>query len=596
MRSSSRGKTYVGRFIIPAVSYPPSPLRPISAVGKFFPSPSLFSTLALFGLDHSLKLVLTLLFCVLYKALLVFTLHTTAVSSLSYVPGYFNFTANVNGSLLAAPALMGYGVDHFPTFIAATAMWYENCTAKACVLDRPIHGKSPEDTVRSALKFQKSKGYGTPKALFLPSTVGLAGFGQLSRDFSDVSWVKIPTLDVSVAVFMLAQTVSGRGYPTQLVFEIRDDDVGPVEKAWPFGDVVISAAVLTALVLICFGTNIYKFVIHLKYTQGVTTAKIFFVLDLVANFMRLWYTTVNPYFTARFDFTFTTICAQTHVALTVICTLLLALKWRELLLKTKLHVTVFLTVFKWPFIIGGTLVFLFEFITAAFRGHWYDISTVSKVSTSFLIVASFLCATLLFVSGIQILMHLSKAVGSKRRLWTLSSTTFLILISGVFLLLWSVLQMVYMIEVYRPSVKIITQSLVHRVQIIQVCSMASLLICSFLQSMAMPLPAEFVSSNTNTNTRNSMASSHSRHSISRSKTTSRNHQMTSINAGHSSAVSSSAVSPAASPPSPHTGLIAPSRARAHSSSTDESDDSESPLAPEAGTDFDSDEETTSSSV
>lgn len=563
------------------------------------PSPS--STLqCLFCTTYAQNLILTLLLHIFASALIAIALHATAVGALSYVPGYYNFTSQVNGSLLASPALLGYGRDHFAPFIAETAMWYENCTEKACVLDRPIRGISPEETVRRALQLQKSKGYGTPKALFLPSMVGLAGFGQLARDFSDVSGVKIPTLDVSVAVFVLAQTVSGRGYPVQLVFEIRDDDIGPVENAWPFGDVVISAAVLTALVLVCFGTNIYKFAVHLKYTQGITTAKIFFVLDLVANFMRLWYTTVNPYFTSRFDFTFTTICAQTHVALTVICTLLLALKWRELLLKTKLHVTVFLTVFKWPFIVIGTLVFLFEFITAAFRGHWYDISTVSKVSTSFLIVVSFLCAVLLFVSGSQILMHLSKAVGSRRRLWTLSSTTFLILISGIFLILWSVLQMVYMIEVYRPSVKIITVSLVHTVQILQVCAMASLLICSFLQSMAMPLPAEFVSSNTNTNTRNSMTSSHSRHSVSRSKTTSRNHQMTSINPGHSSIASSSAVSPAASPPSPHTALIAPAKAEALSSSTDsdESDttNSESPLAPEDGTEFDSDDETTSSSV
>lgn len=537
-----------------------------------------------------------MLFYLFPQALLIVAWQSTTTNGLAYVSGYFNFSSQVNGSLLASPTLTGYGRNNFAPFIAATAMWYENCTEKACVLDRPIHGISPEETVRRALKYQKEHGYGTPKALFLPSLVGISGLGQLARDFSDVSWVKIPTLDVSVGVFMLAKTVSDRGYPTQVVFNIVDDEIGPVEKAWPFGDVVISAAFLTALVLICFGANIYKLIVHLRYTDGVTTAKIFFVIDLVANFMRFWYTTVNPYYTARFDYTWTTICSQTHVALTVICTLLLALKWRELLLKTKLHVTLFLTVFKWPFIIVGCLIFAFEFITAALRGHWYDIATVTKISTSFLIVASFSCATLLFVSGGQILRHLSKAVGSKRRLWTLSQTTTLILCSGVFLLLWSILQIVYMIEVYRPSIKIITITLVRRVQIIQVCAMAALLICSFLQNMAMPLPSEFISSNTKTQSHNSSNSMHSRHSV---RHATHSHQLTPVHGRYTaSPASSEAVSPASSP-DVRKALVSPSKAPAHPSSsiTDGSDDGNdaSPLAPEDGSVYDTDEESTSSS-
>lgn len=499
------------------------------------------------------------------------------MDGLSYVQGYPNFTSAVNGSLLASPRLKGYGVDSFAPFVVSTAMWYENCTAKACVLDRPIHGRSPEQEVRKVLKWQAAQGYGRPKALFLPSTIGIAGMGRLARDYSDMSWVKIPTLDVSVGVFNLARTISQRGNPVPLVFRVRDDEVGPAERAWKFSDVVISSAFLTALVLMCFGTNIYKFVLHLKFTQGLTTAKIFFVIDLVANFMRLWFVTVNPYYTSGFDYTFTTICAQTHVALTVVCTLLLALKWRELLLKTKLHVTLFLTIFKWPFIIGGLLIFVFNFIAAALRGHWYDLSTVAKVATSCLIIIAFLCAVVLFISGIQILMQLKYAVGTKRRIWNLSQTTFLILISGVFLLLWVFLQTAYMILIYSPNVKMITIELIRKVQILQICSLASILICSFLQNMAMPFPSEYLSSSTQGNSR--AYSTHKTHRLSSARqTVSRNPPSN----GQSSIASNSSVSPreselgsySVSPPaSPH-GNSRPKAGLVPAASSESSEDSE----------------------
>lgn len=416
----------------------------------------------------------------------------SSVSALEYVPGYYNGTSLVNGSFLLAPSLRMYGRPEWTPFIAETAMWYENYTGKALVVNRVIFGISPEQTIRRALQNGTKHGIGPPIAIFTVSALGLGGFGRVARDYSDMSWVKIPTLDISLAVWMLCEGISDRGYPMKLAFLIRDDDIGPVEGAWNFGYVVVSSALLTALVLCCFMINIYKFVLHIRYTDGVTTAKTFFAVDLLANLMRFWFVSVNPHWTAGFDYTFTTICSQTHVALSVICTLLLALKWRELLLRSSLRVSVFLTTFKWPFIIVGAIVFIFELVASALRGHWFSILSVTKVSTSFLLIVAFICAFLLFISGIQIWKHISKAVTVYDTLYHLKRTTILILLSSFGIAFWSVLQIAYLIIVFAKPVIGSTTSLIYRVQLITVLGMAGLLISSLLQNIAMPIPSDFL--------------------------------------------------------------------------------------------------------
>lgn len=207
------------------------------------------------------------------------------------------------------------------------------------------------------------------------------------------------------------------------------------------------------------------------------------MIDLVANLMRFWFVAVNPFFLSGFDYTWTTICSATHVPLSMICTLLLALKWRELLLKTKLKVTLFLTTFKWPFLIIASCLFLLEFIASALRGHWYNSTKITQVSISILIVNAFVIATLLFISGIQILVHLNRAVGSKRRIWTLSRTTFLILFSGLGILLWAIFQIAYLVKIYA-----IQKATIFFAQMITIMGFVALLIASLLQNWAMPFP------------------------------------------------------------------------------------------------------------
>ena len=414
-------------------------------------------------------------------------------SALQYAPGYVDFTYLVNGTWLIAPNLPGYGADHFAPIVAETAMWYENYTGKALVLDRPIHGKSPETQCRNTLKAGQAKGYGMPKVIFSPSAAGIGGFGAAARDFSNMKWVGVPAVDISWAVWYLAKGISDAGYPVQLGFVVRDDDTNPLTTAFSFGAAVVCSTILTSMCLACFIVNIYKLCLHMKFTSGVTTAKIFFLLDLLANGMRFWYVTVNPFYLSKFAYTWTTMCSATHVAFTIVGTLLLALKWRELMLKTKLHVTLFLATLKWPFFIAGGAILILEATSSALKGHWYNITKITQTSTSILVIICLTIVVLLFVSGIQILMKVSTAVGSKRRVLQLSYTTILILASGLGLLLWVALTTGYLIGIYKIGITSILF-----VQLLSVFGFIGLFACSFLQNWAMPIPSEFLSRNTTT--------------------------------------------------------------------------------------------------
>lgn len=418
-------------------------------------------------------------------ALLALAMLAQSTVGLAYAPGYFDFTAYVNESLLLAPRLLGYGADYWDPITGETRMWYEDWTGKLLVLDQMIHGKSPEATCRKALKEGYAKGYGKPLAILSPSSGGLGGWGVLARDYSDMSDVKVPAVDISIGIWLLAKGLSDQGYPTQLGLIVRDDDRTP--PGWTFAGILISSAILTALCLSCFIVMGFKFRLHLLYTHGVTTAKIFFVLDLIANLMRFWYVAVNPFYMSAFDYTWTTICSATHVSLSIICSLLLALKWQELMLRSKLKVTLFLTTLKWPFIIAGTLIFLLEFISSALRGHWFDITKINQSSLSILLILAFLCSLLLFVSGAQIMCKISTAVGNRRRLLQLSRTTILIMISGLGLFLWAILEIVFLITIYAKHVRRATP---FSIQMISVFQFAGLFLTSLLQNWAMPIPGD----------------------------------------------------------------------------------------------------------
>jgi hypothetical protein len=404
-----------------------------------------------------------------------------AAESLAF-PAYADFSFLVNDTWAMTPRLKGYGMDNWEPLTLQAVMWYEDFTGKAVVLDTPNHGISPETIARRTLANATKNGWGKPALIMQVSAGGVAGFGEFARDFSDVSDIGIPCVDVSVAIYYLAQYTSDNKIPLTVI--VRDDDPNPITFFWSFPTALFCAIFLSACCIACFVVNAYKFYLHLRRTRGITTAKVFFVIDDAANFMRFWYVCINPFFVNRFAYTWTTMCTTTHISLSIICTLLLALKWRELLLKSKMKVVMFLQTFKWPFFAASSITFAVEAVSSAMRGHWFDITKLSQISWSFLIIMCFAVITLLYISGIQVLTQISKAVGSKRRVLQLSQTTILILVSGLFILLWGVIQMTYMIR--RHALNAITNP--KEVQILNVIQLFGLFFASLLQNWAMPIP------------------------------------------------------------------------------------------------------------
>lgn len=399
----------------------------------------------------------------------------------------------ITGIWAMTPILKGYGQDSFDPFEVEVALWSQNFTGKAVLLKSAADATSPEKVAREAIRAGLAKGYGLPALILQPSPGGLTGFGQYARDNTDVKWIGRPAVEVSAYVQAYFTSYLEAGVPIKIA--VRDDDQNPLQIYWPYSAVVTSGIMLTALCIACYIVNIYKFYRHIRITSGITTAKVFFMLDLLANFMRFWWACVNPFYVNEFAFTWTTICTSTHFALSIICTLLLALKWRELLHSTKLKVVLFLSTFRWPFLIVATIVLLVELISSTLRGLWFSIQKLSLASWSFLIIICWVVVILLYISGIQILRQIHNAVGRRRNVLQLSQTTIFILASGVFLLLWAVTQMALEIKTYAS--KNIT---IRQIQTINVIQLATLLVCSFLQNWAMPIPINFSSRKTSERT------------------------------------------------------------------------------------------------
>jgi hypothetical protein len=403
----------------------------------------------------------------------------------------------VNGTNLLSPVVKGFGMDRFSPLTVGVVRDIYNWSGRAVLLDQFNKGRSPEKSIRKVLKEGASKGYAPPPLIMVWGGLPSAGFASRIRDDSDVSDINIPVVEVSAYFWALTTAINNQtlraGSLSPVTVIVRDDDISPLDLSWPFGSTVIAAIILTAMAVACFLANIYKFVIHLRDSEGLTIPKLYFTIDNVANLMRLWYVCANPFFINKFAYTWTTICTTTHMALTIICTLLLSLKWQDLLIRTRVKATIFLSTFKWPFIVVAAIIFAVEFVSATLRGHWYNINEFAKVSWSFLTVAGFIITTLLFVSGVQILGEIRKISDHKgSRVWKLSRTTFLILISGLFLLAWSVTEMAYLIKIFKVQKITLVET-----NVITALQFAFLFGCSFCQSWALPFPPSGTSSSTN---------------------------------------------------------------------------------------------------
>lgn len=424
------------------------------------------------------------------RAATVISTLCSGIEGLAFTEGLFKktFDSYVNGTFLWSPVVKGFGLDRFEPFVVDVVRNTYNWTGRGVLLDALTSGLSPERAIMKELKRGASLGYGTPRAVFVWGGLPYAGFVGMARENIRMKGVNIPVLDVSLNFWVLVTVFNNEtkhsGHLMPVTILIRDDDRNPLRLEWPWGYVILCVIPLTALCLACFIVDTYKLIMHLKYSTGLTIPKLFFIIDGFANVMRFWFVCVNPFFVHEFAYMLTTICTTTHVALTIICTLLLSLKWQELLQRTEFRATVFLSRFRWPFIIASFIIFAVEFVSASLRGHWYSLSNLSVVSWSFLAVVSFVVIALCFVSGVQIVSQIIGVTSpASGRIWPLTRTTVLIMASGVFLLAWTSSEIAFLIKVYRyKKMSLIETNTLTALQL------GFLFACSLLQSWAMPIP------------------------------------------------------------------------------------------------------------
>jgi hypothetical protein len=407
-----------------------------------------------------------------------------------------SFAPYVNGLNLYSPLLTGFGVERWTPFTTYCALWNTDYTGKALIMSLPIYGEFIEQSIRKVLNNGRALGYGNPSVIMFPSYTGIAGFVGASRDFGvDVSDIGVPAVEISVDFWGLCDKVlSTPGGVVPII--VRDDDPDPLFVLWPMYAVVTCGIIMTSFALACFAVNGYKMFLHFRWTDGVTTPKIFFIIDLFGNVMRFVYSAINPFFVNHLNYTVTVICTTTHLAISIVCTLLVALKWFELLQKSHVRAIFFLERFKWPFFIAGFLIFSVEFVSAALRGHWYNTTLLSEISWSFLIIVGFAVVVLLFISGVQILIQLHKANPdlNKKRLFQVNQTTWLLLISGVFLAFWCILHTVFMIQTfYYENWPLVPYNMT------TVFEFLFLYVASLCQNWAMPLPKRSKDSHKNSN-------------------------------------------------------------------------------------------------
>ena len=436
-------------------------------------------------------IVLLLLFAVALWSGRALELDPTAPST-ALLAAYVNFTATD----LMSPIFSGFGANHFNQTRVAVVRDTYNWSGRGLLVDAVQNGHSPEQTIKRALAAGAALGYAKPQMIYIWGGLVDAGWAARSRDNSDVAYIGVPVLQVSLkvwaavtAVGQLTANASADGRtPLAVGVVARDDDLDPFLLQWSMSATVTVALLLTSAALACLTVCVYKGYYAFRYgPRGVTIAKAYFVIEFVAEVCRLWYACANPFFVNDFAFTWTTMAAATPMALGVICTLLLALKWQEILAKRKFKTsTVFLDRFRWPFIGAASAIFCVVFVSASFGGYWYAMNTFSEVANSFLIIMGVIVTVLLEATGVRILLELraARAVDvAKSGTQHVRFTTWLIMLSGACLLGWCACQVaVFVMSAVTLNITLTTLNVLTTMQFV------FMFVCSFAQSWALPVP------------------------------------------------------------------------------------------------------------
>eukprot|EP01122_Echinamoeba_exundans_P015228 TRINITY_DN7133_c0_g1_i1.p1 TRINITY_DN7133_c0_g1~~TRINITY_DN7133_c0_g1_i1.p1 ORF type:complete len:558 (+),score=65.63 TRINITY_DN7133_c0_g1_i1:155-1675(+) len=171
-------------------------------------------------------------------------------------------------------------------------------------------------------------------------------------------------------------------------------------------------------------------------------AQICLSIELICNLYRMIYFALDPIYAGRLFLAY-----QAHMMLTIswpftiITTLLITLYWLELLTKNRVLVPTFLSFLKWPFLGVSLFMVALELGTSIARalslGPLVTLTPIIGACYAVILVSTIL---LFFIVGTRTLRQLkagekiaTQTSGSKR---ILAKTTKLIMVSGIFSMLW----------------------------------------------------------------------------------------------------------------------------------------------------------------
>lgn len=394
-----------------------------------------------------------------------------------------------------SPVFTGFGADTFGQMTLNVVRDKYNWSDMGLLVGVADNGYSPEATIRLALSAGYDKGYLPPKMIFIYGGLVDAGWAARSRDNSNMNYLRIPVVQVSVYVWevitILDELTAANGSlrPLPISVIVRDDDPDPFNVLWPKPTVIIIGIILGAMGVCCLVLNAYKSYYAYRFGPvGLTNIKIYLVGDLFAQVCRIWYCVGNPFFVNQIAFTWTTVAQGLSIAMAVIGTLLIVFNWQEVLLKSSKFKTStpYLDRFHWPFVGLSSVTFLLVLVSGCYAGYWYSLTLFANISWGFLVAASILVVIWLEITGVLVMLTLRRNLQSDvhhGRTHRAYSKTLMIMASGMCLLGWALTHMAAMIM---GSVGTITLASLNATTTME---FVFVFLCSAIQTWSMSTPS-----------------------------------------------------------------------------------------------------------
>jgi hypothetical protein len=243
------------------------------------------------------------------------------------------------------------------------------------------------------------------------SELRVAGAGRYFRDRADdVSMVRIPVVEISSYNGALLWPVVSNA-SNQVVIWLYDQDLNAwkdfLDSTWA----IIVGFCVGVPAAVNLGLAVFKLVMLFReYRCTPTVPLTLFLLEIAANFFRVWFGIINFYFRWGFMYLFTTVASTISWPCSLTTTMLISLKWLEVSSSNILGKGQVLSRFRTVFLVASLFVFILEFVSSILRGLHYPIPLLSGISWLILSAVSFVVVALLWFAGAKILRQLNRSI------------------------------------------------------------------------------------------------------------------------------------------------------------------------------------------